>query len=780
MALAGERYTGASVARIEDQRVLTGAGNYIDDVRPPGLLHAAFLRSPFPHAAVDAIDVQYAATARGVVRVLTGADLEALVTPGPVGIAALMQPGVEPDHTVLATDVVRFVGDPVALVVAETRAQAEDACELIEVDYDLLDSVATVDDAMDPTRPVLFESIGSNVRHGPVTSTFGDVDDAFAKADRVVRARLAPHRQQPVPMECRGSVSSYDTTSGRLDVWISTQGVGPVHVCLAAKVGLPMENIRVRSGDVGGSFGLKIGAGREEIACAVAAIDLGAPVKWIEDRYENLVASGHAREETFDVEAAVTDEGRILGLRVEMLMDTGAYPGVSTSFPRTLVEMLPSAYAIGAFELTWTGLVTNKASYVSYRGPWASETWVRERLIDLVARELGSDPLEIRLKNVATQDTKPLKMTTGKSLAGVTIKESLDRLGEVIDIPAFRKRQDQERSTGRHLGIGIATFIEPTPGPRSGDEPVGREAMFMELSEGGEVVVFAGQMPNGQGHETSLTQIAADEFGVPMSDVRVVLGDSSSVPFGNTGGSRFATMAGGACKLNALALRKKVLELASHLLEASVSDLELVKGDVFVRGVPARALSLAEVASAAATGDGLPPHVDRTLRVEEVYDGGIGAWSGGSHCAIVEVDVETGEVHIERYVVVEDCGELINPAIVDGQIRGGVAKGIGAVLLERTAYDDTGQIQSATFLDYLLPTATDIPRIEIHHLESVLQDDLVNFRGVGEGGMIAAPAALCNAIEDALSPFGAEITEQHLPPARVLELAGTIDPEPSL
>jgi carbon-monoxide dehydrogenase large subunit len=415
--------------------------------------------------------------------------------------------------------------------------------------------------------------------------------------------------------------------------------------------------------------------------------------------------------------------------------------------------------------------ITNKASYVAYRGPWAAETWVRERMIDRVAVELGVEPVAIRLRNVVTRGEAPLEMITGRSLAGVTAKESLERMAEIMDLPTFRARQQAARQEGRYLGLGMATFIEAAPGPRSPAGPgMGMEQLRMRLEPDGTVLVFTSQMPHGQSHETTFAQIAADEFGVPFDSVRVVVGDSDVVPQGmGTGGSRAATMAGGATLHASRALKAKVLEVASHLIEASPDDLEITDGQVSVRGVPASAMPVAQVAAAAAAGD-LPAGVDADLEVETAYDGGEGGWSGGTHCAIVEVDAETGQVHIERYVVVEDCGQLINPAIVDGQIRGGVAQGIGAVLLERSAYDENAQFQAGTFMDYLMPTATDVPFIEIHHLETVPLDADVNFRGVGEGGMIVAPPTLSNAIEDALRPFGVVVAEQHLPPSRILEL----------
>jgi carbon-monoxide dehydrogenase large subunit len=768
-----QRYTGTPVKRAEDPRILTGRGRYIDDVTLPGLLHAAFARSPFAHARITSIDTAAARDLPGVVAVYTGAELESHLQMGPYGIQVLMGADT-PAYSAIATDKVRLVGDPVALIVAETRYIAEDAAELIEIDYEDLPAVASAEDALDPSGPAIFEDLGSNVLVSGTSNVFGDVDDAFARADRVVRASIAQHRHQNVPMETRGTIASFDPETGSLDVWTGNQGVSHVQMVLAARLDLPAEQIRVRAQDIGGSFGLKIAATREDVAVAAASRHLGRPVKWIEDRYEHLSFAGQAREESFDVEAAITDEGDILGLKVKMVVDTGAYPGMGAALPFIVQGMFPGPYKIGAMSFEHTVVITNKATYVAYRGPWAAETFVRERLINLIAHELGKEPLEIRLRNVVTRGEEPTQMITGASLAGVTAKESLEEMAATVDLTAFRERQAAARAQGRYLGIGQATYIEAAPGVRRGDSALGAEQMYMELADDGTVVVYTGQMPHGQSHETTTAQIVADQMGVAYEDVRVVVGDTAVVPVGFTGGSRAATMLGGASLTTARALRAKVLDVAAHVLEASPDDLEVVEGRVSVRGVPVSAISLAEVAAAAKQPGRIPQTVDTELRVENTYDGGAGGWAGGTHCAIVEVDTETGIVQIERYIVTEDCGELINPAVVDGQVRGGVAQGIGAVLLERSAYDESGNYLTATFMDYLLPTTTEVPRVEIHHLETVPLDPDVNFRGVGEGGMIVAPATLCNAIEDALAPFGVRIYEQHLPPSRLLEMAGIV------
>jgi aerobic carbon-monoxide dehydrogenase large subunit len=777
-AIAAERYTGASIKRSEDPRILTGGGRYVDDIKLPEMLHAAFVRSPLAHARVLSVDVSAARALPGVVAAFTGADLEEMTVSGPDPLAALMGgAGPTPEFTLLATDKVRFVGDPVAIVIAESRYLAEDGCELVEVEYDGLPPVANASFALDPGSPPLFANMGDNIARPHSRSEFGDVATTFADADRVFEFHIDVHRHQNVPMEGRACVASYDADLGVMTVYAATQSVHVSRIAVAMRLGMPHDKVRVLAGDVGGSFGLKIGASREEQAVAAASRAIGRPVKWVEDRGENLTASGQAREESFDVRAAVSNDGDLLGLDAKMIIDTGSYPGMGTMVPAIMEAMLPGPYKLAALGFDSTAVTTNKASYVAYRGPWASETFVRERVLDLIAKDLGIDPLEIRLRNVAPRTDPPVMMITGRPLVGVTTRESLERVTQLVDFPAFRRRQAEALARGRYLGIGVATFIEAAPGPRSPEGPsgpMGMESMRLRLEEDGIVALFTGQMPHGQSHQTTLAQIAADEFGVPFEQVRVVVGDTDVVPFGLTGGSRSATMTGGVALHGARQLKAKVIEFASHLMEASSSDLEIVDGKVGVRGDPDSAIAVGEVARQAASGQ-FGSDADTNLEVEATFDGGEGGWSGGSHCAIVEVDVETGIVKVERYVVAEDCGALINPAVVEGQIRGGVAQGIGAVLLERSAYDEDGNYQSATFMDYLLPTACDVPRIEIEHLETVSLDADVNFRGVGEGGMIVAPPTMVNAIEDALAPFGVRIYEQHLPPSRILELINAAD-----
>ncbi len=774
------RFTGAKVTRVEDQRILTGRGRFIDDLHLPNLLHAAFLRSPLPHARVLGVDASAARQAPGVVAVYTGEEMCALT--GPVEIPMSLGQRI-PEFYPLATDRVRLLGDLVAMVVARSRYEAEDACELIDVEYDPLPAVVSYEAALDPDGPVLFDDLGDNVVY-TASENWGDIDAALAEADRLVEMRLRQHRVANVPMETRGAVADYDPGSGELTFHAATQSPQGLRIQLARTLGHPMDRLRVLCGDVGGAFGLKGFVYREDFALAAASKALGRPVKWIEDRVEHLTASGHAREEFMDVQAAVKDDGTLLGIKAEMVMDQGAYP--ACPFPAGLMtglirSLLPGPYRMKGYSVDVKVVTTNKCVYVAYRGPWEMECWVRERLLDTIAHELGLDPAEVRRKNMMRGEPDD-RLITGLSAAGISSREALDRALELAEYGSFRERQAEARNDGRYLGIGFANFIEPAPGPpemRASGGTWGGDRAKVRLEPDGHLLVVTTQAPHGQSHETTLAQVAADEMGLPIDHVRVVHGDTQVTPLTliGTGGSRAATWASGAVLVTTRKVKEKVLAIAAEMLEISPEDLEINQGVIEARGVPQRSIPLADIAMRAVSAPRtLPAGSDPVLEAAEIFMGeGItgSGWSGGTHVCQVEIDLGTGAVRILRYCVVQDCGRIINPAVVEGQIRGGVAQGIGEVLYEHAAYDEDGNFLASTFMDYLLPTSSEIPVIEIEHLESDPHGEL-GFRGVGEAGAVVAPAALTNAIEDALLPFGARVTEQHLPPAKILALAGII------
>ena len=846
------RFVGARVRRLEDRRLLTGTGHYIDDVVVPGMAHAAFLRSPHAHALITGVDATAARALPGVIAVFTGPDMAEITNPM---MGMLVLDGLhDPTYGCVATDRVRMVGDPVALVVAESRRVAEDACERIDVAYEPLPPIGTIAQALDPTRPPIWPKAKGNVVYRG-SRTYGDVDAAFATADRVITRRFSQHRLSNQPMETRGAVAEVDPVTGAVTFHAANQSAhmlrwslgafvgkatigqsikalattkrdrvrrfargakaylaanpdlmkasrpmtGPMLKSMirdpgrslsmtAAMLGLlakdPTEIPRVVTGDIGGAFGSKTLTAREDVAVCAAAVHLGRSIKWIEDRNENLMVGGHAREEQVEISAAVRNDGTINGLRVRLELDAGAYPGMpygAALFAQIVRVMMPGPYRIDAIQFDTVVAATNKGTYVAYRGPWAVETWVRERMLDVVARELGLTPAEIRRRNLLQLDELPRPMATGPVVdVRMSAYRTFEEAARVADVGTWPQVQEEARAENRIIGLGMATFMEAAPGPPGYFDHaipgfaamVSAEPARAVLEADGTISVVTPQIPHGQGHETTLAQVAADQLGVPVEAVRVRYGDTAQTPFGlmGTGGSRSATMAGGAVQRSSRELRRRIDAIAADLLEAAPEDLVIEDGSVHVIGTPAVRVTLQEVATEARSrGNGSGDMVT----IDGAFDGGVGGWSQATHVCWVEIDLETGVVSIPRYLVVEDCGELINPAIVEGQVRGGVAQGIGAVLYEKAAYDDEAQFQTGTYMDYLLPTAMEIPPIEIVHLETPA-DVEANYRGVGEGGMIAAPAAVTNAIEDALAHLGVEITEQHLPPFRILELAGVI------
>ncbi len=760
---------GARTPRVEDPRLVTGRGQYVDDIRIPGILHAAFVRSNIAHGRIRSVDVSAARAAPGVLMAASARELD--------GLVGMLQPlgppeFLAPAHPVLAEDKVRCAGEPLAIVVAESRALAEDACELVDVDIEPLPAVVSIDDALDPSRALLFEELGTNIVYQR-SDTYGDVDAAFAQAHVVVSETFTQERMANVPMEGRAILADFRGDTGELMIDIAHQNPHALRVSVAALLDHQADLVTVRCGDIGGSFGQKAYTSREEIAVCVAARQLARPVKWIEDRVENLLAAGHARDDVIAVDLAVAEDSTILGARVRMWVNQGAYP--ITVFPPTIIlnlvrVLFPNAYRIANYSFEGTVVASNTGTYIAFRGPWESETWARERIIDLAAHALGMEPADVRSHNLIGTDEQPTTMVTGPTIDHMTARDTHERARELADVTAFRAAQRDALAAGRYLGIGFATFAEAAPGPPNygaalgaGSSPRSAQQARARLERDGTVSVFTSQQPHGQGHETTLAQLAADGLGLPVERVRVVHGDTSVTPFNavGTGGSRSATLAGGAVVGAAAMLRDRIAELFAERHELDPSDVEVGGGSVSVRGVPASAWDLSRIAQL--TDD----HVE-VLADFAIPDGG---WTQATHCCWVEVDVNTGMVSIPRHLVVEDCGTMINPTIVEGQVSGGVAQGLSTVLYERFVYDDDGQPRAITLLDYLLPTAAEIPDIEIEHLESPPQGP-INFRGAGESGAVGAPAALSNAIEDALAPFGVRITQKYLSPDRILDLVG--------
>ena len=776
---------GARVRRVEDPRFLTGQARYTDDLAPPGLLHVAFVRSPHAHARIRGVDLRPALALPGVIAALDGAEALKHHTPIRCDSATpVWQGSAQP---ALAVDRVMFAGEAVAAVVAESRYLAEDAAERVVVDYEPLEPVVDMEAALRPGAPRLYPDWTDNAfvkRHLDV----GDVDGAFAQADGIVRLRTVTHRCAGVPMEGRVSLAEYHPTRGELTLWTATQVPHLVRTGLADALNFPEHKLRVIAPDVGGGFGIKANLFAEDIVLCLLALRLKRPVKWQEDRREHLLASAHARDHIHEIEAAYRRDGTILALKARLLVDIGAYsvwPWTAGIEPGMALGILPGPYRIRNYRCDAFGVATNKCPLGTYRGvARPSACFTIERVVDEVARAAGLDPAEVRRRNLVRRDEFPYTSVTGLVYDSGSFIESLDRALEAADYPALRRWQEAERARGRYIGIGLGTYTEQTAHAtaefvkRGGPVVLGYDSATVRMDPSGKVTVMASMQSHGQGMETSLAQLAADKLGVRLEDVTVLHGDSTLSPYGmGTFASRSAVLCGGAVQLAADEVRGKLLRLASHLLEAPVEDLELADGECRVRGVPAKSMTIRELARIAYHRvEKLPPGESIGLEATRAYDAppGTGTFTNSAQLAVVEVDPQTGAVRLLRYVIVEDCGRMINPLIVDGQIQGGVAQGIGNGLFEELHYDEKGQPLNTSFLDYLLPGAGDVPGMEIHHLETPSPFTLGGFKGMGEGGAIAPAAVIANAVADALRPLGTiQPNEIPLTPERVLRLIET-------
>ncbi len=761
------RFVGQSVKRVEDPRFLTGRGAYVDDVVVPGMLHAAFVRSDVARGVITRVDVDAARALDGVHAVYTAADLAPLMHPAWSTLAGPPGPGF-PATRGLALDDVRYVGEPIAIVLARSRYVAEDACDLVEVDVDPSPAILDLDVARSTDQRVHAE-LASNV--AATIPADGDVDAIFADAPHVVTRTFVQHRHLAVPMEGRGLVARFDAPLGALDVWLSTQGPHSARDQFARLLDLPSSKVRVVMGDVGGAFGQKMFVGREESVVVLASRASGRPVKWIEDRRENLVAASSSRAERIEVGAAVDGDGRILALRGLHVEDVGAYPmGSGAGTGRLVRMMLPGPYRIPAMAVASEAVFTNTAGRGPYRGPWMMETVAREQLVDAIARELGLDPVEVRRRNLVQDADLPYTSASGMVYDVVTPAETMEQALAMVDYEAFRAEQVAARADGRYLGVGISVYVEPSGMGRS---VLGTEGATVRIQPDGRVHLVLGSAGHGHSLETTMAQVVAEHLGCEVEDVRVIQGDTAVTPYGGgTGGSRSAILYGSASREAAVELREKVVQIAAHLMEAAPEDLEVERSVVSVRGTPTRSVTLAEVAHAAYVGhDSLPPGVEAGLETAARFKSPTAfTWSNACHVCTCEVDVTTGLVRILRYVVSEDCGPMINPMVVEGQIAGGVVQGIGGVLLEHMVYDDDGNPLTTTFMDYLLPTAADVPTIEYGHVETRAATNPSGFKGMGEGGAIGSPPAVVNAVADALAPLGVRIERQPLGPADIVAL----------
>jgi aerobic carbon-monoxide dehydrogenase large subunit len=760
------RYVGATVTRKEDKRLLTGHGQYVDDVVPAGMLHAAFVRSDLAKATISRVDVGAALEQPGVVAVFTAADFD-----GTFGDAwhAMLGQELQVPAPLASTDV-RYVGEPVALVIAASRYAAEDASELVEVDYEPAEPCVDFVTAASDTENIVHAHWGvpsNTMVEAPFAALSPDLDDVLASSPHVISAEIHQNRYVCAPMETRGIIAAWTAGRDELELTASCQGVHETRNFFARYLGIAEGSIRVHARDVGGGFGQKMFVFREECAVVLAARALGSTIKWIEDRRENLIAASHSRNEAGTVRLALDDDYRIEAITIDHVADVGAYPPC----PAVIDPMLlPGPYKIPRLGFSMSMVWTNTMGKGAYRGPWMFETTAREMAIDHAARSLGIDPIELRRRNLLSASDLPFTSPGGNVFKEITPLETLEQALEVLGYEEFRADQDAARASGRLLGLGCCVYVEPT----SMSAPtLATEGATVRVESSGKVVAYLGTTSHGQSVETTMAQLVADALGVPYDDVTVVQGETDSTPYGpGTGGSRTAVVAGGAARQASEAVRAKVVAVAAHLLEAAEPDLDLQEGRVFVRGTPSRGLSMREVAAAAYEhAELLPPEIGGGLEATVRFrPAAFPTWSNATHLCVLEVDRATCIPTVLRYIVSEDCGPMINPTVVDGQIAGGVVQGLGGALLEDFVYDDQGTPLTATFVDYLLPTATEVPQIEIAHLETTSTTNPSGFKGMGEGGAIGSHAAVANAVGDALAPLGIHVLRTPLGPNDIHDL----------
>lgn len=777
MAEAG-RYIGERVRRVEDPPLLTGSARYLDDIKLPGMVHAAFVRSPHAHARIGRVEVGAALRSPGVLMALAGTDVSRQTKPIPSRFDA---PGYRPTRwPPLAVGKVRFVGEPVAVVVGPDRYRAEDAADLFAVDYEPLPPVTDAEAGMKPDAPRLHEELPDNILLR-VHYDNGQVERAFGEAEVHLAETFRHPRCTGAAIENRGVIAHYDRATGKLTVWSSTQIPHLLRTGLAQVLDFPESRLHVVVPSVGGGFGIKMHLFPEEIITALLALRLGCPVKWVEDRREDLMASIHAREHLHRVEVAAKKDGTILGLRARIVCDVGAYsvyPVTAALDPLTAAGILPGPYRIRGYAYDAYAVATNKCPAGAYRGVgMAVGTFVRERLVDMLARKTGLDPAEIRRRNFVRPGDFPYTSASGLVFDSGSYAESLEKLLTVAGYAELRKAQREDRGP-RSLGIGICCYNEFTGMGsavfrRRGMAHVpGYDSATVKIEPSGQVRAFVSAASQGQGHATVMAQILAEELGVKLRDATVEGGDTDTCPYGTgTFASRTVVASGGALSLAARRVRDKVLRIAAHHLAAPVEDLVIEGGEIWVRGASEK-ISLKEVAAAAyfpATG-ALPAGLEPGLEATHTYDLPGATFSNGAHLAVVEVDRETGQVEILRYIVIEDCGRMVNPILVEGQVHGAVAQGIGNALYEDLVYDESGQPLTTTFMDYLLPTALEVPSMEIAHLETPSPISVGGVKGMAEGGTIGGTATVANAVADALAHLGIEVTELPLSPEKVYRL----------
>jgi carbon-monoxide dehydrogenase large subunit len=759
------KLVGARVKRREDPRLSRGLAGYVDDIRLAGTLSAAILRSPHAHAKIISIRTEPALSHPGVVAVFSGRELRDEIRPLPVDS---QNPTLRiPKHHVLAVDTVRYSGEGVAVVVAENRYACADALPLIEVDYEPLAVVTDPELALTKESPVIHPEWPDNVAFRSSRSQ-GDLTAAFERADRIVKQRLVHQRLAPVAIETRGVLARYLSDEKELTVWSSTQIPHLLKSHLSAMLNLPEEQVRVIAPEVGGGFGSKLNIYAEEALVAFLALRLGRPVKWIEERRENMHSTIHGRGQVGEIEVAVKKDGKIMGLRSRVVADIGAYHQLYTpGIPRFTGLMLSGCYKIPAIGIEVTGAFTNKMSTDAYRGAGRPEaTYVIERMMDRVAGELGIDPVEVRRKNFPRPAEFPFATATGLSYDSGNYQASLGKALKLVGYRKLRREQKRLRKQQRYLGIGLSTYVEICAmGPGSG------EYGSVSVEPSGKVTVLTGVSPHGQGQETSFAQIVGDELGVELDEITVLHGDTAVVESGvGTFGSR-ATAVGGTAVLQAAErVKEKACEIAARLFEADPEDIVFTAGKFSVMGVPKKNLTLKQIARAAHAAGKLCKGTASVLSAAAVFEPSNFTFPFGAHVCVVEVDPESGEIEIKKYVAVDDCGKAINPLLVDGQIHGGIVQGLGQALFEEVIYEENGRLITGSLMSYALPRAENLPRLQLARTETPTPVNPLGAKGVGEAGTIGSTPAIVNAVVDALSPFGVTHIDMPLKPEKIWRL----------
>lgn len=759
------RYAGRRVPRVEDSRLLTGRGTFVDDVTRPGMLHACFVRSPFAHARIKGIDATAALALPGVHAVFTAADLNPDVREAWHAIAGKDVP--DTPRPPLAEGEVKFVGDPVALVVAESRYIAEDAIELVDVDYEPLAAVADFTQAVG-SPVVVHEAYPDNVAGGLAGAP--PDEETFTSAAHVVSENIYQQIYVPVPMETRGIVVEWASAPVELTIWASTQAPHELRAFCARLLGIPAQRVRVIMRDTGGAFGQKVVPMREDMCIMLAARKVPAALKWIEDRRENLISAGQARHVNGTARMAFDEDGIIAAADIDFVQDIGAYPTPYPVLTTAAIGMFfPGPYRVPKASFNYKTVFSNTAGLAAYRGPWQYETLAREIVLDIAARRIGIDPVELRRRNLLRRDEMPYFNANGMPYDHVAPTDTFEQAVKILDHEGFRKEQAEALAQGRYIGLGFSAYIEPT-GAATGH--LASEGAMIRMEPTGKINVYVNGGSSGNSIETTVVQLTADVLGADIDDVATIQGDTAVTPYGaGTQGSRSGPMTAGAVNEAGMMLRAQLLAMAAHRLGVEESDVELSGSRASAISDPSSSVSFADLAYRAYyEPQQLPPGMSASLEATARFVSTAPIhWANATHACTCEVDIETGRVTLNRYIVSEDVGPMINPNVVEGQIAGGTVQGIGGALLENLAYDADGNPVASTFVDYLLPTATDVPAIEFGHVE-IPGPGVGGYKGAGEGGAIGATPAVINAINDALAPLGVTLTRLPASPAAIVDL----------